>query len=140
MVSIARFSKSGATDQAVPRRDAASVAIMKSFKLSSTIHFGLIVFLLIALFPAVPLVRSQQIGTVQVVVRVYIDGLRNPAGTNLTVQLLDSFGTIEKEGHTDIGGVVQFQAKVVTSGSQETTKRLRIYGPGIKEYEEQLYI
>jgi tetratricopeptide (TPR) repeat protein len=113
---------------------------MKFPRLSSAIAMGLIVFPLFALFPAATRVHSQQIGTVQVVVRVYIDGLHNPAGTNLTVQLLDTFGTLEKETHTDSGGMVQFQAKVITTGSQETTKRLRIYGPGIKEYEEQLDI
>ena len=113
---------------------------MKSFKLSAAIHLGLIVFPLVALFPAATHVHSQQVGTIQVVVRVYIDGLQHPAGMNLTVQLLDTFGTLEKEGHTDNGGMVELQAKIITSGSQETTKRLRIYGPGIKEYEEELDI
>ena len=109
-------------------------------RLSSSIPIGLIVIPLFALFSAAAGAHSQQVGTVQVVVRVYIDGLNHPAGTNLTVQLLDSFGSLEKETHTDSGGTVQFQAKVITSGNQETTKRLRIFGPGIKEYEEQLDI
>jgi len=113
---------------------------MKFPRLSFAIGIGLIVFPLFIFFPAATRVHSQKVGTVQVVVRVYLDGLNNPAGTNLTVQLLDTFGSLEKETHTDSGGMVQFQAKVITSGSQETTKRLRIYGPGIKEYEEQLDI
>jgi len=109
-------------------------------RLFSLIPVGLIVFPLLALFPAATRMHSQQVVTIQVVVRVYIDGLNHPAGTNLTVQLLDTFGSLEKETHTDSGGMVQIPAKIITSGNQETTKRLRIYGPGIKEYEEQLDI
>src|SRR5260370_7460232 len=36
--------------------------------------------------------------------------------------------------------MVQFQEKVLPSGNQQTGKRLRMYGPGIKEYEEALDI
>jgi TolA-binding protein len=116
---------------------------MNSGKGFSTIYGVLIYFLpLVAAFLAATRVQSQQSGTVtvEVIIRVYIDGYQNPAGTNLTVQILDGFGSIEKETHTDNSGMVQFQTKVLPSGNQQTGKRLRIYGPGIKEYEEALDI
>jgi tetratricopeptide (TPR) repeat protein len=70
---------------------------------------------------------------VQLVVHVFVDSLQEPAPPTLNVQLLDEFGTIEKESHTDSRGVVEFQTKT-------TTKRLRIYGPGVQEYNEILEI
>jgi tetratricopeptide (TPR) repeat protein len=59
--------------------------------------------------------------------------MQQPAPPTLSVQLLDEFGTIEKESHTDSRGVVEFQTKT-------STKRLRIYGPGVVEYNEILEI
>src|SRR5258708_37840268 len=109
-------------------------------RLFSLIPVGLIVFPLLALFPAATRMHSQQVVTVQVVVRVYIDGLNHPAGTNLTVQLLDTFGSLEKETHTDSGGVVQIPAEIITNGNQGTTKQRRIYGPGGKEKEKKIDI
>jgi tetratricopeptide (TPR) repeat protein len=114
---------------------------MKSFNLFSDRLNGLVcLFALYAAFPAAMEVPAQQETTVQVIVRVYIDGLQNPAGTNLTVQLLDGFGTLEKESHTDNSGRVQFQTQIATRGMQQAGKRLRIYGPGIQEYTETLEI
>src|SRR5260370_36497909 len=86
-------------------------------RLFSLIPVGLIVFPLLALFPAATRMHSQQVVTIQVVVRVYIDGLNHPAGTNLTVQLLDTFGSLEKETHTDSGGLVEIPAEIIQTGS-----------------------
>jgi Tfp pilus assembly protein PilF len=90
-----------------------------------------------AAFPAGTRAKLQQIIPVQLIVHVYIDGYQNPAGTNLTVQLLDDFGSLEKEAHTDNSGMVHFQTKTVTKG---LTKQLRIFGPGVKEYGEAVEI
>ena len=81
--------------------------------------------------------QFQQTIPVQLNVHVYIDGYQNPAGTNLTVQLQDEFGSIETEAHTDNGGMVRFQTKTVTRG---IVKHLRVFGPGIQEYKEELEI
>jgi tetratricopeptide (TPR) repeat protein len=82
----------------------------------------------------------MQVSTVQLVVHVYIDGYQNPAGANLSVQLLDDFGSIEKESHTDNGGMVQFQVLVNAKGISGAVKQLRIYGPGIKEFTDVVEI
>ena len=90
-----------------------------------------------AAFPAGARAEFQQSIPVQLIVRVYIDGYQNPAGTNLTVQLLDDFGSLEKEAHTDNSGMVRFQTMTITKG---VTKQLRIFGPGVKEYGETVEI
>jgi tetratricopeptide (TPR) repeat protein len=114
---------------------------MESLKLiSPRLDCLVCLFALFAAFPAATEVLAQQETTVQVIVRVYIDSLQTPAGTSLTVQLLDGFGTLEKESHTDSSGRVQFQTQIATRGMQQAGKRLRIYGPGIQEYTETLDI
>jgi|HubBroStandDraft_6_1064221.scaffolds.fasta_scaffold16294_3 hypothetical protein len=97
-------------------------------------------FTLFAAFPAANRVHSNQVSSVQLVVRVYIDGYQNPAGANLSVQVLDDFGSIEKESHTDNGGMVQFQVLVDAKGISGSVKQLRIYGPGVKELTETVEI
>jgi tetratricopeptide (TPR) repeat protein len=69
---------------------------------------------------------------VQLQVNVYIGSLRNPA-PNLTVQLLNRLHSIEKEGHTDTTGRVEFQTKT-------ERKQLRVFGPGIEEHIEEVEI
>ncbi|HXH68595.1 MAG TPA: tetratricopeptide repeat protein [Candidatus Limnocylindrales bacterium] len=113
---------------------------MKSIKLSTAITPGLIVFLLFAVLPTAAGIPAQQTTTVQVIVRVYIDSYQNPAGTNITVQLLDGFGTLEREAHTDNSGRVEFQTQTITKAMQQGGKRVRIFGPGIQEYNETLEI
>ena len=114
---------------------------MNSGKGFSAIFSGLMyLFPLFAAFPAATRVHSKQVSTVQLVVRVYIDGYQNPAGTDLSVQLLDDFGSIEKESHTDNSGMVQFQVLVDAKGIGGSAKQLRIYGPGIKEFTELVEI
>ena len=114
---------------------------MISGKRSLALFSGLICLLAwVALFSGVGGVQAQQETTVQVIVRVYIDSYQNPAGTNITVQLLDGFGTLEREGHTDNSGRVQFQTQTVTKAMQQGGKRLRIFGPGVQEYNETLEI
>jgi tetratricopeptide (TPR) repeat protein len=93
---------------------------------------------LLLLMAAVSAATRAQFGPrnpnpVVLVVHVYVDSLSNPAPANLTVQLLDSFGSREREAHTDGSGRVEFQTTTVTKG-------LRIYGPGIQEYNEILEI
>jgi tetratricopeptide (TPR) repeat protein len=67
------------------------------------------------------------------VVRVSVGSYQNPAPANLSVQLQDGFGTIEREGHTDTRGMVEF-------GTFTATKRIRIFGPGIIEHQEIIEI
>jgi tetratricopeptide (TPR) repeat protein len=66
---------------------------------------------------------------VQLVVNVFIGSLQNPAAAQITVQLLDGFGSLENEQHTDSTGRVEFRTKTAT-------KRVRIFGPGIEEHTE----
>src|SRR6202158_6217997 len=89
--------------------------------------------LLLAALPNRQLAQFEPANPVQLVVNVYIGSLQNPASSNLTVQLLDRFGLIEKEQHTDNSGRVEFQTRTAT-------KRLRIFGPGIEEHTEVLDI
>lgn len=63
----------------------------------------------------------------ELVVRVNIVNIQNHAPAGLTVQLLDGFGTIQQEQRTDGSGVVQFH-------TMTGLHHLRIYGPGIQEY------
>ena len=93
-------------------------------------------FALFAALPAANRVHPNQVSSVQLVVRVYIDSYQNPAGANLNVQLLDDFGSIEKESHTDNSGMLQFQVLVDAKGISGAVKQLRIYGPGVKELTE----
>jgi tetratricopeptide repeat protein len=136
------FSQTQALQKGLePARDAANGAAMKLLNLISTRLSGpACLFALFAAFPAADRVDSMQVSSVQLVVRVYIDGYQNPAGANLSVQVLDDFGSIEKESHTDNGGVVQFQVLVDARGIAGSTKQLRIYGPGIKEFTEVVEI
>ncbi|MGB7847251.1 MAG: tetratricopeptide repeat protein [Candidatus Acidiferrum sp.] len=114
---------------------------MCSGKVLSAIFFGPACLLPLAMAsPSATRAPSQQVTSVQLIVRVYIDGYRNPAGANLIVQLLDDSGSLEKEAHTDNGGAVQFQTKVISTIIQQSRKRLRIYGPGIQEFNEALEI
>jgi len=114
---------------------------MNSGKGCSAILSGLMyLFPLFVVFPAAIPVHSMQVNSVQLVVHVYIDGYQNPAGANLNVQLLDDFGSIEKESHTDNGGMVQFQVLVDAKGISGSVKQVRIYGPGIKEFTEVVEI
>ncbi len=111
---------------------------MNSGKCSSAL-FSVLMYLLpwVALFPAATRVQAQQATTVQVIVRIYIDGYQTPAGTNVTVQLQDEFGSLETEAHTDSSGLVRFQTKTVTRG---VIKHLRVFGPGIQEFNDVLDI
>lgn len=111
--------------------------MMYPYKSWSGIVKALICFLLLAIVPTATRAQFRQIIPVQLTVRVYIDGYQNPAGTSVTVQLQDGFGSIETEAHTDNDGMVQFQTKTITGG---IIKRLRIYGPGIQEHNEDLEI
>src|ERR1700756_3176982 len=114
---------------------------MNSGKGCPAILSGLMyLFPLFVVFPAAIPVHSMQVTSVQLVVHVYIDGYQNPAGANLNVQLLDDFGSIEKESHTDNGGMVQFQVLVAARGISGAVKQVRIYGPGIKEFTEGVEI
>ena len=125
----------------MPAREETKGATMISGKRSLALFSGLICSLpWVTLFPGARGVHAQQETTVQVIVRIYIDSYQNPAGTNITVQLLDGFGSIEKEAHTDNSGRVQFQTQVATKAMQQAGKRLRIFGPGIQEYNETLDI
>src|SRR5215475_6663830 len=67
------------------------------------------------------------------VIRVSIGSYQNPAPANLSVQLQDGFGTIEREGHTDTRGMVEFSTFTAM-------KRIRIFGPGIVEHQETIEI
>src|ERR1700732_377942 len=107
---------------------------MDSVKRFSAVFSGpSCLLLLMAAAPATTRAQFGPINPVDLVVHVYVDSLSNPAPANLTVQLLDSFGSREREAHTDGSGRVEFQTTTVT-------KRLRIYGPGIQEYDEILEI
>jgi len=93
---------------------------MKFLKLISTRLSGLgCLLVLVSAFPAATRVDSTQVNSVQLVIRVYVDSLQNPAGPNLSVQVLDDFGSIEKESHTDNGGIVQFQVLVDARESRD---------------------
>jgi Tfp pilus assembly protein PilF len=83
--------------------------------------------------PARQIAQFEPANPVQLVVNVFIGSLQNPASANVTVQLLDRFGSLEKEQHTDSSGRVEFHT--VTA-----TKRLRVFGPGIEEHTEVLDI
>ena len=125
----------------MPAQDAANGAAMKSLKLISARLNGLACLIaILAAFPAATRVHSCQVSSVQLVVRVFIDGYQNPAGANLSVQVLDDFGSIEKESHTDNGGMVQFQVLVDAKGISGSVKQIRIYGPGVKEFTETVEI
>ena len=89
--------------------------------------------LLLAALPNSQLAQFEPANPVQLVVKVFIGSLQNPASSNLTVQLLDNFGSLEKEQHTDNSGRVEFQTRTAT-------KRLRIFGPGIEEHTEIIEI
>ncbi len=67
------------------------------------------------------------------VIRVSVGSYQNPAPANLSVQLQDGFGTIEREGHTDTRGMVEFSTFTAM-------KRIRIFGPGIVEHQETIEI
>src|ERR1700676_3175958 len=111
--------------------------MLYSYKSRSGIVKALFCLFLLAMAPTVIRAQFRQVIPVQLTVRVYIDGYQNPAGTSVTVQLQDGFGSIETEAHTDNDGMVQFQTKTITGG---IIKRLRIYGPGIQEHNEDLEI
>src|SRR5262245_3964774 len=70
---------------------------------------------------------------IQLTVKVYINSMLNPASGGLTVQLMDNFGTLEKESRTDSSGRVDFQTKT-------STKQLRVFGPGIEDHTETVEI
>jgi len=113
---------------------------MKSLKLNSAPLNSLVcLFALFVAFPSATQIHAQ-VGTVQLVVQVYIDSYGNPAAANLNVQLLDDFGSIEKETHTDNSGMVQFQVLVDAKSISGATKQLRIYGPEIKDFTEVVEI
>jgi tetratricopeptide (TPR) repeat protein len=76
--------------------------------------------------------QFESANRVQLQVNVYIGSVRNPA-PNLTVQLLNRLHSIEKEGHTDTSGRVEFQTKT-------ERKQLRVFGPGIEEQIEEVEI
>jgi tetratricopeptide (TPR) repeat protein len=81
--------------------------------------------------------QFQPVNRVQLVVNVFIGSTRNPAPPNLTVQLLDRMHALEKEGHTDTSGRVEFQTKTTKT---ETTKQLRVFGAGIEDHVEDVEI
>ncbi len=64
---------------------------------------------------------------IELVVQVFYQGEQHPAGSWLTVQLMDGFGTLEGEQATDQEGMVRF--RTITG-----IHRLRVIGPGIVEY------
>jgi tetratricopeptide (TPR) repeat protein len=70
---------------------------------------------------------------IQLTVRLYVNSLLNPASSGLTVQLMDGLGTLEKESRTDSSGRVDFQTKT-------STKRLRVFGPGVEDQTETVEI
>lgn len=77
--------------------------------------------------------QFQAKNSTTLIVRISIGSYQNPAPANLSVQLQDALGSIEQEGHTDTRGVVEFYTFT-------TTKRLRIFGPGIIEQLETIEI
>jgi len=101
-------------------------------QLAASRRCGLLAFLLIGLAGRTP-AQFEPANPIQIVVNVFIGSLQNPAASNVTVQLLDRFGSLEKEQHTDNTGRVEFRTKTAT-------KRIRIFGPGIEEYTEVLDI
>jgi Tfp pilus assembly protein PilF len=64
---------------------------------------------------------------VDLVVNVYIDQVQSHAPAGISVQILDVFGTGKTERVTDESGSVAF-------GTMSGSHRIRIYGPGIVEY------
>src|SRR5438552_755227 len=77
--------------------------------------------------------QFESANRVQIQVNVFIGSVRNPAPANLTVQLLNRLHSLEKEGHTDASGRVEFQTKT-------ERKQLRVFGPGIEEHIEEVEI
>lgn len=69
---------------------------------------------------------------VDLIVQVFYEGEQLPSGIRLTVQLMDGFGTSLDEKNTEEGRV---QFRTVTG-----IHRLRIIGPEIEEYNEELQI
>jgi tetratricopeptide (TPR) repeat protein len=67
------------------------------------------------------------------VVNVSIERMSNRTSSGITVQLENGFGSTEQDLKTDSGGTVQ--CHTVTG-----IHRLRIFGPGIQEYEENFEI
>jgi Tfp pilus assembly protein PilF len=88
---------------------------------------------LVAVLASRTLAQFEPANPVQVIVNVFIGSLQNPAASNVTVQLLDRFGSLEKEQHTDSSGRAEFRTKTAT-------KHIRIFGPGIEEHTEMLDI
>jgi tetratricopeptide (TPR) repeat protein len=70
---------------------------------------------------------------VQVLVRIFLDAMPQRAPSGVTVQVLDGFGSLELEGHTDALGEAHF---IILSGDH----KLRIFGRGVREYNAPLQI
>src|ERR1700682_992694 len=75
--------------------------------------WGLLAFW-VAVLASRTLAQFEPENPVQVIVNVFIGSLQNPAASNVTVQLLDRFGSLEKEQHTDSSGRAEFRTKTAT--------------------------
>jgi Tfp pilus assembly protein PilF len=89
--------------------------------------------LLMAAFPAASRAQFEPANPVKLIVRVYIGSFQNPAPSHLTVQITDWYGGMPREEKTDESGRVEFHA--VTK-----TYRVRVFGPGIQEYNDVVEI
>ncbi len=107
---------------------------MYSGKDFSAVFNGLnCLLLLMAAFPAASRAQFEPANPVTLIVRVYIESFQNPAPANLTVQITDLYGGMPRDQKTDESGRVEFHA--VTK-----TYRLRVFGPGIQEYNDVVEI
>ena len=107
---------------------------MYSGKGFSVVFNGLnCLLLLMAAFPAASRAQFEPANPVTLIVRVYIGSFQNPAPANLTVQITDWYGGMPRDQKTDESGRVEFHA--VTK-----TYRVRVFGPGIQEYNDVVEI
>ena len=101
-------------------------------RLSLSLRLSAVFLVLFCTLPAAGQFNDHPI-RVDVVVKVYIDVMTQRAPSGITVQLLDGFGSVELEGHTDGSGQWQF---TILSGEHS----LHVFGRGIEDYNTDLQI
>jgi hypothetical protein len=89
-------------------------------------HFGLLIAVLCPLLAAAQFVKNKTPQPVELEIKVFIDNMSKSAPVGITVQVLDNFGSLELEGHTDSSGSVRFNA---LSGDHS----IRVFGRDIEE-------
>ena len=96
------------------------------------------VVLTLAFTPRVTAQQNEHRVPVDLVVRVHVDSMRNSAPSATKVQLQDGYGQLEREKYVDDGGSAEFDT--FTTSITGVTKRIRVFGPDIQEYTENIDI